>query len=202
MQYSSLAALPQISTFSASSAKRIVIFNANAQGLPGARAAQTFGAAGRCYLAPFYIDTPIQLYELSFEIQAGVAGGKVHVGIYRDAPPTAVTPAGGNPQGGKLMIDSGEISTTTASAYAGSVSSPGVLTRGLYWAALHGNTNVTLAYYRYSTAAADLISARGTDKIRGCYFDQSFGALPATCPAVTGQAAEANFMFTISAFAI
>jgi hypothetical protein len=72
----------------------------------------------------------------------------------------------------------------------------------LYWAALHGSTNMTLAFFRYSTGRADMISARGTDKIRGCYFDQAFGALPSTCPAVTGQAPEANFVFTVSAWQI
>lgn len=138
--------------------------------------------AGRCMCTPFQVLVPTVVDALAFYINSD-ATGNVTVGIYSQV--TNDTPAGGT-----LLASSA--STALAGTSQGqvlSLSSSVTLAPGTYWAVIE-----------LSSALANLSRNSTNFLIPGVvkYFDQAYGALPTTCPAVTNHTAMPTLMVRAS----
>lgn len=134
--------------------------------------------AGRCMCTPFQITAPTTVDAIAFYINSD-ATGNITVGIYSQV--TADTPAGGT-----LLASSASTALAgTSQGQVVSLSASVDLQPGIYWAVIE-----------LSSALANLSRNSTNFLIPGIvkYFDQAYGALPSTCPAVTNHIAMPTLM--------
>lgn len=137
------------------------------------------GAAGRVFLTPVLVEVPLTISNMSCRITtSGGAGTFFRMGLYK-----GITT--GTPEGGTLLVDSGDIDAhsgvPTPKRYV--FTTPIRLEKGWYWFALE-TPNTTIAFQRYGDNNFFEFSGDNLFFQRGAQFDQAFGALPVTCPAV------------------
>jgi len=150
----------------------------------GAVTTQT-ATANRVYLTPFQITKHIRrLHAVSFELTTvGGAGALARLGLY-----DRVTTNPFQPEGAALLFDSGNLDAETSTGVILAEPTTVIeLAAGLYWGFLVFN-DAACVFRRWSSQALFGFSTSLYDltKVDGCYFAlSSFGAPPATIPAVT-----------------
>jgi hypothetical protein len=137
------------------------------------------GAAGKCFLTLMRAPTRIRLSEMDVRwVTNGGAATKARFGLYSDS---GLTPAGGT-----LLWDSGDIAADSgAGAPKVATINPKVtVPKGWFWACVE-TADATVQFMRITNLA---VHADQTGEFSlGCSFTQTYGALPANCPAVTNS---------------
>jgi hypothetical protein len=130
--------------------------------------------AGRCILMQFEVTDPTYVDGISYPV-GSVSNGNVRVAIYR--PTTEDTSAGG-----ALVVESADTAQAAANGNQLITFTAVYLTPGRYYAAAQ-YSSATGTYYRHGNQT----------QIVGVleYFDQAYGAFPATVPAITATGSAA-----------
>ncbi len=147
--------------------------------LNGLGISQQPGVAGRVFLTAIWIPRSMVLSRMTEEtVVGGGAGTKFRVGLYQDN--------GQTPNGGALIVDSGAQDATAVNANTITFATTQYVQPGMIWAALE--TGDALIQFRRYNGLPSLNDLSG-EFLTGCSFDRAggYGALPATCPAVSGN---------------
>lgn len=156
----------------------------------GGKAGGEFSSqAGRIVLLPVTLPQPTRISEVGAHITTASAGGNFRIGMYaakRDGSP------------GALLFDSGNISTAATGLILASLASPVVLPAGHYYAADCVDNTTAIAHGPRGATGATFDSRYGTDTAQyPCnkrpYYDQTYGALPASWPTPSGHINSATF---------
>lgn len=131
--------------------------------------------ADRLYALPFLSAKAGTLDQIGFNLQFGVAGKKVRLGIYTNASDTAPAPA-------DLLVDSGEI-TTDAAGFKSVGIAQAVAAHTLYWLVFVGDNALNVRHLTMNTAWP-ILGNDDTLGFVGCgwYAAYPFAALPAAFP--------------------
>ena len=146
--------------------------------------------AGRIVLTPLVFATPTRITALGAHLTTASAGGNFRMGIYAAA-------RSGAP--GALLADTGNLSTSSTGVVFGTLGATLWLPAGYYYAADEVDNTTAIAWGGRDGggASAHLNGRYGTDSTqsfsRKPYYDQAYGALPATLPAPSGTTTWASF---------
>lgn len=124
------------------------------------------------YAVPFYCAERTTWTEIGFRVTTSIAGN-ARVGIYYGDQ--------GKPT--DLIVDSGDLSTSTTGAKTKSISV--TLEAGLYFLVFHASAGVTINYATLQTARDIMGTSTDNGNETTGYAVQTYGALPSTMPALT-----------------
>lgn len=131
-----------------------------------------FFGAGTLYYSPFFVEAPLLVDRLAFQVDTADAVGNVRVGIYTadtDLQPKA------------LVVDSGSVSVATTGVKTYTPGSPVYLPRGRYLSVVQSDgTTVTLRQFDAMGTQAIDTGMGGSNNIRRFSKTSTYGALPAT----------------------
>lgn len=141
--------------------------------------------SGRITLTPMLLLTPTKISAIGASLAGASAGGLFRVGIYS-------AKSDGSP--GSLLVDSGDLSTSSAVAVFATLGSPLWLPAGNYFSAdAVNNTTATANCARGASINNRFGGTGGATGQTRPYYDQTYGAFPSTLPAPTGYHAWGSF---------
>jgi len=133
------------------------------------------GVALRVWLASVYVAENCKVDQISVNINTASAGMRIRIGVYADN--------GGTPQGGALLVDSGDIDVSTTGTKTYAISPAVNLVKGTVWVCVL-TEDAVMAFNRSAGTASYLGGV-----MDGCYYTlDAWGALTDPCPAVTALA--------------
>lgn len=148
-------------------------------------------AVGSVRLLPFYLARPIKVSDLGVRIITASAGGNIRLALYASDPATRMPT-------GTAVVETGNISTTTATLVSLGVNAAATLQPGLYWQAVNSDNavvvlesvNITGTYGTMLVGSATLANLSLTSG--DAYITYSFASAFGAFPNLTGQAIVEN----------
>lgn len=129
--------------------------------------------ANQILYAPFFC-IKTQSFDQMQIYSTGAVGGQIRLAIYKGDG------VGGKP--GTLLVDAGTATSTTSGNKNITISQ--TLTRGLYWTAVNVNAAITVTAWGTAVNRVSSDISSGDQQI-GFYSIYTYGAFPATAPALT-----------------
>jgi len=138
------------------------------------------GVAGRVFLSAFYTPFPISIRRIDHQLGVlGGAGTFLRFGLYANGG-TLQAPL---PDGGKLLIDTGDI-VASSNLFKDIAINPTNIPTGWFFLCLETG-DATINYI--GTGGNSTIVNQGGEQLRGCFYDRvgGYGPLIDPCPVTT-----------------